>query len=83
VKIVEQKSKDDVISSFELQLKALAQKLAELERRLAVLERSLPTSKPGTPKLIPSKPMPSLRGRSYIERAIDAARRDYEREHGK
>jgi len=82
VKIVEQKSKDDVISSFELQLKALAQKLAELERRLAVLERSLATSKPETLKLNP-KPTPSLRGRSYIERAIDAARRDYEREHGK
>ena len=83
MKIVEQKSKDDVISSFELQLKALAQKLAELERRLAVLERSLPTSKPETLKLNPPKPTPSLRGRSYIERAIEAARRDYEREHGK
>jgi hypothetical protein len=83
VKIVEQKSKDDVISSFELQLKALAQKLAELERRLAVLEHSSATSKPETPKLNPAKPMPSLRGRSYIERAIEAARRDYEREHGK
>jgi hypothetical protein len=82
VKIVEQKSKDDVISSFELQLKALAQKLTELERRLSVLERSSAT-KPETPKLNPAKPMPSLRGRSYIERAIDAARRDYEREHGK
>ena len=83
MKIVEQKSKDDVISSFELQLRALAQKLAELERRLAVLERSLATSKPETPKLNPAKPMPSPRGRSYIERAIEAARRDYEREHGK
>ena len=80
---MEQKSKDDVISSFELQLRALAQKLAELERRLAVLERSLATSKPETPKLNPAKPMPSPRGRSYIERAIEAARRDYEREHGK
>lgn len=79
---MEQKSKDDVISSFELQLKALAQKLTELERRLSVLERSSAT-KPETPKLNPAKPMPSLRGRSYIERAIDAARRDYEREHGK
>jgi hypothetical protein len=83
VKVVEQKSKNDVISSFELQLKALAQKLAELERRLAILERSSAASKPETPKLNPAKPMPSIRGRSYIERAIEAARRDYEREHGK
>jgi len=85
VKIVEQNSKDDIISSFELQLRALNQKLTELERRLSVLERSAGSPKPqiSVTKLNPvPKQTPSLRGRSYLERMIETARREHEREHG-
>lgn len=84
MKIVEQNSKDDIISSFELQLRALTQKLAELERRLAVLERSAGPLKPETLKKLNPVPKqaPSLRGRSYLERMIETARREHEREHG-
>jgi hypothetical protein len=81
---MEQNSKDDLISSLELQLRALTHKLAELERRLAVLERSAGPPKPEiSVKLNPvPKQAPSLRGRSYLERMIETARREHEREHG-
>ncbi len=85
MKIVEQNSKDDINPSFEPQLRALIQKLAELERRLAVLERSAAPLRPEIPvkKLNPvPKQASSLRGRSYLERMIETARREHEREHG-
>jgi len=80
---LEETAKDDVILSFELKLNSLAQRIAELEQRLRVLERS-----PKSPRVNPQpklgnpspRPVKSLRGKNYLERMIEAARREYERE---
>jgi len=80
---LEQKAKDDAISSFERQLSELTQKIAELERRLSVLERSSgPRQVNPQPKLTGQLPQPakSLARKSYLERMVDAARREHERE---
>ena len=75
---MERIGKDDRISSIESKLDSLIQRLSVLERRLSTLERSSGTLK--TPAA-PTSPKPTKINHNYLNRAISAARRDYQRKY--
>jgi hypothetical protein len=72
------------ILALESRLNSLLQRLSEIERRLGNLERSAGVVKPVSN---PPKPDPDPQPRvvpsrySYIQKTINVARREYEREH--
>jgi len=72
------------ILALESRLNSLLQRISEIERRLGNLERSAGVVKPVSS---PPKPDPNPTSRvipsrySYIQKTINVARREYEREH--
>ena len=78
---MEQIAKDERVSSIESKLNSLIQRLSDLERRLSTLERSSGTLKPLTTPARPTSPQPTKINHNYLNRAISAARRDYQRKY--
>ncbi|HID60860.1 MAG TPA: hypothetical protein EYP46_03260 [Hadesarchaea archaeon] len=71
--------KDEHILSIENRLNLLMNRLSELERRLSALEKGTAVQKPDV-----QTPRPSAKNieHNYLRRAINTARRDYERKSG-
>ncbi|MGC8816630.1 MAG: hypothetical protein ACP5PX_02290 [Candidatus Hadarchaeum sp.] len=73
------------ISQLEEKLNFLRAKISELERRITILERNLTPPKPLAPKT-PHSTTDSAQKKTdldhkYLSRAIDLAKRDYDRKY--
>lgn len=69
-------SKDEHILSIENRLNLLMNRLSDLERRLSALERGAGVPNPAAQT---SRPPTKNIEHNYLRRAINTARRDYER----
>jgi hypothetical protein len=80
-----QNAENRQILTLESRLNSLLQRISEIERRLGNLERSAGVVKPvsNPPKTDPPNPQPRVVPSrcSYIQKTINVARREYEREH--